>query len=197
MSMITRTIVAFLLCVAVAGSAAPAPRETWLRSWASSQQIPEPNNALPDADLRDATLRQVVRVSAGGPQVRVMLSNAFGTEPLRIDAAHVALSAGGASSKIDLASDRALTFDGAAEVTIPAGASYLSDPVQLPVRALASVAITLHLPDAPARQTSHPRVARHLLYRPWQQGGGYRTGRREDGRALVSDRRGRGHGQGR
>ncbi|CUS45843.1 secreted protein, putative [hydrothermal vent metagenome] len=203
MSMITRTIAASLLCVAAAGSAAPAPRETWLRSWASSQQIPEPNNALPDADLRDATLRQVVRVSAGGPQVRVMLSNAFGTEPLRIDAAHVALSAGGASSKIDLASDRVLTFDGAAEVTIPAGASYLSDPVRLPVRALASVAITLHLPDAPARQTSHPgsRATSYIVHgnkvadielagaktvEHWYQIAGVEVMARADGRAIVT-----------
>ncbi|WP_443025253.1 SGNH/GDSL hydrolase family protein [Sphingomonas sp. QA11] len=201
--MITRMIAASLLCVTVAGSAAPAPRETWLRSWASSQQIPEPNNALPDADLRDATLRQVVRVSAGGSQIRVMLSNAFGTEPLRIDAAHVALAAGGASSKIDLASDRALTFDGAAEVTIPAGASYLSDPVRLPVRGLASVAITLHLPDAPARQTSHPgsRATSYVVHgnkvadveltgaktvEHWYQIAGVEIMAATDGRAIVT-----------
>lgn len=155
MSMIKRAIAVSLLCVAVAGSAVPPPQR-WLRSWASSQQIPEPNNALPDADLKDATLRQIVRISTGGQQVRVLFSNAFGTEPLRIDAAHVALSAGSATSKIDPASDRPLTFDGAPEVTIPAGASYVSDLVQLRVPALTSLAITLHLPDAPARQTSHP-----------------------------------------
>lgn len=155
MSMIRRVFAASLLCMAVAGSAAPPPQR-WLRSWASSQQVPEPNNALPDADLKDATLRQMVRVTVGGQQIRVMLSNAFGTEPLRVDAAHVALSAGSATSKIDPASDRALTFDGVSDVTIPAGASYLSDPVALRVPALASLAITLHLPDAPARQTGHP-----------------------------------------
>lgn len=165
MSIFTRTIAASLLCLAVAGSATPPP-ERWVRSWASSQQIPEPNNALPDADLKDATLRQVVRVSAGGSQIRVVLSNAFGTEPLRIDAAHVALSAGSATSKIDTATDRALTFDGASDVIIPAGASYLSDPVALRVPALASLAITLHLPDAPARQTSHPgsRATSYVLH---------------------------------
>ncbi len=155
MSLIKRAIAASFLCVAVAGlgRAAASALVAKLGFLAAD---PEPNNALPDADLKDATLRQIVRISTGGQQVRVIFSNAFGTEPLRIDAARVALSAGGATSKIDAASDHALTFDGASEVTIPAGASYVSDLVQLPVPALASLAITLHLPDAPARQTSHP-----------------------------------------
>jgi lysophospholipase L1-like esterase len=118
--------------------------------------VPEERNALPDADLTDATLRQVVRVSVGGPRLRVMVSNAFGTAPLRIDAAHVALSAARDTAGIKLASDHALTFDGEAGVTIPAGASYLSDPLAFPVPALTSLAITLHLPDAPKGQTSHP-----------------------------------------
>jgi lysophospholipase L1-like esterase len=156
MSMVRRAIALSALCIAVAGSAAPAPRETWLRSWASSQQVPEPQNALPEADLRDATLRQVVRVSVGGTKVRVVLSNAFGTEPLRIDAAHIALAGARTTPAIDPASDRALTFGGEAEVIIPAGASYISDPVVFAVPALARVAITLHLPEPPRGQTSHP-----------------------------------------
>ena len=155
MRMIKRAFALSLLCLAMAGSAA-SPRETWLRSWAASQQIPEERNALPDADLRDTTLRQVVRVSVGGQKLRVVLSNAFGTDPLRIDAAHIALAGARATSRIVPASDRALTFDGSPEVTIPAGASYISDPVQLTVPALSSVAITLHLPEAPRGQTSHP-----------------------------------------
>lgn len=151
-----RAIILSLLCAGIAGSAAPAPHDTWLRSWAASQQVPEPNNALPDADFRDATIRQVVRVTVGGRRIRVLLSNVFGTEPLRIDAAHIALSLAAASSRIDPASDRALTFDGSTRVVIPAGASYLSDPIVFSAPALQSLAITLYFPDAPARQTGHP-----------------------------------------
>jgi len=155
-SMIGRALAASLLCLAVAGSATPPPAPLWVGSWASSQQIPEDRNALPDADLRDATLRQIVRVSVGGDRFRVLLSNAFGTAPLRIDAAHVALSLDRATSRIDPKSDHTLTFDGAPDVVIPAGASYLSDSVEFPVEALKSLAITIHLPDAPHGQTSHP-----------------------------------------
>ena len=138
--------------------ASPPPAERWVGSWATSQQIPEPRNALPDAALTDATLRQMVRLSTGGNRFRILMSNAFGTEPLRIDAAHVARTVGGAAGGAGVmpGTDRALTFDGEAGVTIPAGASYWSDPVALPVPALSSIAISLHLPAAPKGQTSHP-----------------------------------------
>ena len=37
------------------------------------------------------TLRQIVHTSIGGDRVRVVLSNAFGTAPLEIGAADIAL----------------------------------------------------------------------------------------------------------
>lgn len=159
---------AAILFMFVAGlSSGTVARQTtgWVGSWAASQQEPEPGNALPDRDLTDATLRQVVRLSAGGRRVGVLLSNAFGTQPLRIDAAHIAPALPAAGSKIDSARDTALSFDGSGAVTIPAGASYWSDPVDLAVPALATVAVTLHYPVAPARQTGHPgsRATSYML----------------------------------
>ena len=140
--------------IAAAPPAPPAPR--WVATWASAQQIPEPQNAAASDDLHDATLRQIVHVSAGGRQLRVRFSNAFGTAPLAIDGAHVALARAPSGAALIGGSDRALLFGGAAGVVIPAGADYWSDPVDLDVRAGADLAISLHLPDAPARQTGHP-----------------------------------------
>ena len=51
-----------------------AHAERWVGTWAASQQIPEPRNALPSEQLTDATLRQVVRISAGGPRIRLRRS---------------------------------------------------------------------------------------------------------------------------
>ena len=68
---------------------APLPLR-WVGSWATPQQIPEERNALPPDALRDATLRQVVHLSIGGQTLRVVLSNAFGTAPLHLTAAHIA-----------------------------------------------------------------------------------------------------------
>ena len=98
------------------------------------------------------TLRQIVRVSLGGERVRVVLSNAFGTEPLVVSAAHIALRADEAA--IVPASDRALTFGGRPGMSIPPGAVAFSDPVDLGVSARSDLAIDLYLPDAVAATTS-------------------------------------------
>ncbi|WP_342251051.1 GDSL-type esterase/lipase family protein [Sphingomonas sp. OTU376] len=140
--------------VLLLGAAAP-PGERWVTAWATSQMIPG-NNALPAEDLKDATLRQIARVQIAGQKLRVRLTNAYGTQPLRIGAATIARSADLASARIDAASLASLTFGGAKSVTIPAGADYWSDPFDLPVKAGADLAITLYLPEAPMQQTGHP-----------------------------------------
>lgn len=138
------------------GGAAPAADPHWVGSWATSEQIPEERNALPPGTLDDATLRQIVHLSIGGRTIRVHLSNAFGTAPLHISAAHIAKPLSPAAPAIAQGSDRALSFGGAADVTIPAGAEYLSDPIDYAVAPGSDLAITLHFERQPTQQTSHP-----------------------------------------
>ena len=133
-----------------------AKRYAWVASWGASQQIPEPQNALPMDDLRDATVRQIVHLSLGGLALRLHLSNAFGTQALHFTSVHVAHPVSRASSAIDPSSDRALTFAGKPDVTIPPGAEYVSDPVEMTVTPLSDVAVTFHLDEPPARETGHP-----------------------------------------
>jgi lysophospholipase L1-like esterase len=128
----------------------------WVSSWGTSQQIPEPQNALPVDDLIDATVRQVFHLSVGGPALRVHLSNAFGTEALHVSSVHIARPPSPASSSIDPASDRPLTFAGSAEAVIPPGAELISDPVDYAVPPLSDLAVTFRLLLPPARQTGHP-----------------------------------------
>jgi lysophospholipase L1-like esterase len=137
-------------------SQANSSASTWVATWGSSQQLPEPQNALAPADLTDATLRQIVHLSAGGSALRVHLSNAFGTEPLHITSAHIAKPLAPDTSAIDPSTDRALTFSGAPDVIIPAGAEFVSDPIALAVPALSDLAISIHIDAPPARETSHP-----------------------------------------
>jgi lysophospholipase L1-like esterase len=158
-----------LACVpgtAASQSAASAPTSsapatwpssgTWVVSWAASQQIPEPQNALPLDDMHDATLRQIVHLSVGGSALRVHLSNAFGTEALHFSSVHIAHPLSPASPAIDPASDKALTFAGNSDVTIPPGAEFISDPIAMPVAPLSDLAITFYLDSPPAVETSHP-----------------------------------------
>lgn len=143
------------LALAISQAACAAP-EHWIASWGTAQQIPEDRNLLPQADMQDATVRQIVRLSVGGTKLRVRFSNAFGTQALTIAAAHVARSADKASARTTPGTDRALSFDGRPSVSIPPGADYLSDPVTLDAPALSSLAVSMHLPQAPAGQTGHP-----------------------------------------
>lgn len=150
-----RAIYVALLACCLACRTGVAQTSHWVGSWACSQQRPEPQNALAPEDLRDATLREQVHLSLGGEQLRVHISNAFGTEPLQLTAVHIARP-GIAAGTIDASTDRALAFAGAANVTVPAGAEYLSDPIAFHVAALSDLVVTLHYDQPPTQQTGHP-----------------------------------------
>lgn len=135
---------------------AKTPTFPWVATWGASQQIPEPQNALPEEDLRDATVREIVHISAGGSAIRVHVSNEFGTEALQFSAVHLARALSPASSAIDPATDMALTFAGSTSVLIPPGAEFVSDPLEMRVDPLSDLAITFHLEAPPVRETSHP-----------------------------------------
>ena len=138
--------------------------EHWVGTWATANVAREPHPpsapalvvqgvanqpdrpadaVRPPLNFKNQTLRQVVHVSIGGGQVRVVLSNAFGTVPLVVGAAHVALRTTGAL--IAPESDRALTFSGRRGMTIPSGAVAVSDAVNLTVPAFADLAIDVYL----------------------------------------------------
>jgi lysophospholipase L1-like esterase len=130
--------------------------QVWVASWGAAQQIPEPQNALAADDLRDSTVRQIFHLSVGGQALRVHVSNAFGTETLHFISVHIARPVSPSSSVIDPATDRALTFSGSLDATVPPGAEFVSDPLAGPVSALSDLAVTFHLDTFPARQTGHP-----------------------------------------
>ncbi|MDE1146465.1 MAG: SGNH/GDSL hydrolase family protein [Azospirillaceae bacterium] len=133
---------------------AHAQEPHWVGSWMAAPIPGDAGSTPPALGFSDATLRQVLRLTLGGRALRVRLSNAFGTAPLTIPAAHVALAAKGAA--IQAGSDRALTFGGQAGVTIPAGGAVWSDPVDMAVPAFTDLALSLRLRDVPGTATTHP-----------------------------------------
>ncbi len=94
----------------------------------------------------------MVRISAGGPSIRVILTNEFGSRSLLVGAAHVAPSAGNGGIQAD--ADHALTFSGKSSVTIPAGALAVSDPIAFQVAPLSSLAVSIYLPDQRINETT-------------------------------------------
>jgi lysophospholipase L1-like esterase len=106
-----------------------------------------------------------VRASIGGQRARVRLSNIFGSAPLTIGSARLALH--GKGSAIVAGSDRELKFSGKTTVTIPAGGSVTSDAVNLDIAPLADLAISVSAGTPPG--TRHSMALRTGYFAPGNQ----------------------------
>ncbi|MBK6006585.1 hypothetical protein JJB11_10820 [Ramlibacter ginsenosidimutans] len=119
------------LSCAHAAPAMPTPGAgTWTPTWiAAPEPTWGPDFALPvgmPLQLENVTLRQNLRVSLGGDQIRLVISNAYSDRPLKIGRAHVGVQGGKAGFA---------TFQGASKITVAAGGKAVSDPIALPRRA--------------------------------------------------------------
>lgn len=121
--------------------------ERWVTGWGTSQQT------LGDTSMTNATVRMIARITIPGDTVRIRLDNTFGTEPITIGRAAIGHRVQGAA--LAAGSNRPLMFNGASEVTIPAGGSSWSDPVQLTVLAQQDLAVSLYIPGANVRPSQH------------------------------------------
>ncbi|WP_071305798.1 SGNH/GDSL hydrolase family protein [Stenotrophomonas sp. SXG-1] len=138
-----------LLALSGVASAASAPH--WVASWqASPQPVWGADFLFPTlvpATLHDQTFRQTARISLGGPRLRVRLSNAYGTQPLRIGAASVAARAGD--------TPQPLSFDGQPGVLISPGQERLSDPLPLVTDDRQALQVSVFVPGPTPVQTFH------------------------------------------
>jgi lysophospholipase L1-like esterase len=127
----------------------------WVQTWGAAPLPPTvargPFPATPSFD--NQTIRQTVRVSVGGQRLRIRFTNEYGTKPLVIGAAVVALS--DEKGNIQPGTGRHILFSGQAGVSIPAAAPFLSDPVDLPVKSLSSLSISLYVPEETGQCTCH------------------------------------------
>jgi len=124
----------------------------WFGTWGASPQPVSPGFVEAPA-VEDQTIRQVVRVSLGGGEVRVKLSNAHSSAPIIIGAARLALA--GPEGAIRPGTDRLLTFSEASGVTLRQSSSVTSDPVDLEIPDEADLAISLFLPGRPSLAAWH------------------------------------------
>ena len=103
----------------------------------------------------------IAHTSIGGRRVRIELSNVFGSTPLIIGSAHIALR--DKESAIVAASDRTLRFGGQPSFWIPAGATVISDAVNMDVPASSDLAVSIYIPETGAADTLHA-VGLHTTY---------------------------------
>ena len=117
----------------------------WVATWAAAPTTVPPGEPTV---LAGQTVRHVVYASIGGDEVRIRLTNEFGETPLHVGAVRVALRAGsGASTAAVAGTDRRVTFGGRGDVTVPAGAPLVSDPVRLRLAPGGDLVVSLYLPD--------------------------------------------------
>lgn len=146
-----------LACLAIllTSLSAFAQQTPWIGSWGASPLPPtEAAGPFPGTpSFNDRTIRQTVRLSAGGDQLRLRLTNEYGARPLTVGAARVALAAN--DGAIRPGTERVVTFAGEPSVVIPAGAPFVSDPIDLAVDDLASVSISVYFPENTGACTCH------------------------------------------
>nr|WP_225095861.1 SGNH/GDSL hydrolase family protein [Streptomyces sp. CoH27] len=154
----------------------PGTAGHWVDTWTGMPQLTEPGN-LPPAPytgeksvLVDTTLRQTVRVTAGGHRIRLRFSNAYGDTPLPLTAVTVALPQGGKAgvSGVEAGSLRRVTFAGRDATTVPVGAQVVSDDLDFDLRAGSELTVTAYTASGQPSLalTSHPgsRTTSYLVH---------------------------------
>ncbi|WP_067479024.1 SGNH/GDSL hydrolase family protein [Actinomadura hibisca] len=149
-----------------AGTPATADtRTTWHGAWTAAAMRPSGSPwfaTWAEQGFENQSVRQVVRVNAGGARLRIRLSNAYGTTPLRLAGASVGRTATGAA--VRPGTIRPLRFHGSPSTTVPARGRTVSDPVALPTRPREQLTITLYFRDATGPATYH-QVSMTTAYR--------------------------------
>jgi lysophospholipase L1-like esterase len=145
-------LAAVLACGCALQNAAqnPRPSESWSTTWGTSDTLPAPDSW----SFSNQTLRLIVHTSTGGNQVRIKLTNIFGSRPLNVGSASVALQESGA--RIVAGSNHRLTFSGQPSIVIPIGAYMLSDSVPLSILPHQDLAVSFFISGDSGPVSKHP-----------------------------------------
>lgn len=144
-----------VLCVAATASADDGRGQgrdsNWFSGWTISighrmlTTLPA-GNANFAAETAGKTVRMIVRPSISGDAVRVKIENTMATTPVVFSGAFIGVVDAGAA--LVPGSNRRLTFDGEAGLTLAAGQGAFSDPVRFPVQAFQRLAVSLDVASA-------------------------------------------------
>ena len=138
------------------------------RSWAIAlQATPPADNPGAPPSIADATVRQILRLSAGGDRLRLALDNHDSATALAID--HFAVALVDSKGAVVPGSSRNVSFGGRPGVTIPAHAPMLSDWLRMPVKPLTRIAVSFHVAPGQALGAFHSFGAAKTQLAPGDQ----------------------------
>jgi len=144
-SIATLSLAVALGCEALAATSdASSKDQHWITSWyAAPQSSWDATFVLPTnvpAYLNNQSLREHVRLSAGGQRIRLVFSNRYGKEPVLIGEVSIGVPDTGRPFQ-------RLAFSGQPSMSILPGATVTSDPLALPVKPLADLSVITYLPS--------------------------------------------------
>jgi lysophospholipase L1-like esterase len=149
--------VSFLLCELTSCSsnkstATPvAAADIWVVAWGASPESAASTASNPGG--AEQTFRSFFYPTVSGSRERVRFSNYFGTAPVTISAARLAIAA--TPPAIDPSNDVALSFGGNPSITIAPGAEVASDPVSISYAFGQKMAVTAYLSGSFAPLCQH------------------------------------------
>lgn len=131
----------------------------WIGAWSTTpvkfnlKEILELSCIKKDIGLHNLMFRTRIQPTVSGEDVRLTLSNEFGTGPLTVQEMTVAKGCEKVGSAYQKKTKKQVTFQGAKSVTIPAGETVTSDPVGMSVSALEYLTVSSFLKNTGTMKT--------------------------------------------
>lgn len=137
--------------------------QNWTGTWAAAQMLVEPKNMPPEPGLAQNTLRQIIKVSLGGKQIRLRFSNLFSDQPAVLKSVSVANVT--EAPAVDIKTQKILSFKGSPQVTLGADEVVYSDAFDFELQPGQLLAITIHYGEISSNVSGHPgsRTTSYIL----------------------------------
>ncbi|MCD8006160.1 MAG: GDSL-type esterase/lipase family protein [Oscillospiraceae bacterium] len=131
--------------------------ESWLAAWGTSMQTVWSSDSIPGEATsgETVTIRQQIRPSVSGNELRFTLSNQYGSTDLVIDSMEIAMLLDPTSYEIDTDTSVAITYEGSTQITVPAGETIVTDAVEFGYSALDDIAVSMEISSMPSTITLH------------------------------------------
>ncbi len=129
----------------------------WLAAWGTSMQTVWSSDTIPTEATsgETVTIRQQIRPSVSGEELRFTISNQYGSTDLVIDSMEIAMLSDPTSYEIDTDSSVTVTYEGSTQITVPAGETITTDTISFSFSALDDIAVSMEISSMPSTITLH------------------------------------------
>lgn len=137
----------------------------WVSTWGTAiEKCDITPEAMPQMPLVGTTVRQIIKPTTTGSEMKLRLSNEYGGSDVNIISLHVAKQMKAEESAIDTATDKTVTVGGRESFVIPKGRVIETDSVIFDVNALENLAFTAYFGETPEINVTGHRCARATTY---------------------------------